>query len=328
MCARAPDANTSCELLCGVTTLTLPSCPAQYSLSRPASVSHTPTCWSPDAVNSTESSCRRQAGRQPMADAHSVSGTQHGVSCTRSAASGRSPCAGASPAYVSTPWGSPLLPAASKRQVRPRCGRSLLQVWRAAPPHSSTQRGATAALLAGPPPHLGPCEVKDGVVVGQPLCARRVGCVGVQAVWQRVCCGVDNGHTALLIAHTQEPAAVARLWGQGRGRQGRRMHVCTWQCDSTCMRGGWPAAHVVAWLCCPSQSYVWPTQHTTCPQIRCASTKEAPQHATHTCTHLVEGDRVRGAGVTIRIDLDDTCSLAAAAEGMSEATGNAATCRT
>lgn len=48
----------------------------------------------------------------------------------------------------------------------------------------------------------------------------------------------------------------------------------------------------------------------------------------HTCTHLVEGDRVRGAGVTIRIDLDDTCSLAAAAEGMSEATGNAATCRT
>lgn len=51
-------------LLCGATTLTLPSCPAQYTRNRPAAASHTPTCWSPDAVYNTESFCGAGHSRQ------------------------------------------------------------------------------------------------------------------------------------------------------------------------------------------------------------------------------------------------------------------------
>lgn len=54
----SPDANTSGCVLCGHTALTLPSWPEQYTRSLPTAVSHTPTCWSPDAVYSTESFCR------------------------------------------------------------------------------------------------------------------------------------------------------------------------------------------------------------------------------------------------------------------------------
>jgi hypothetical protein len=63
-----PEANTSGMVLWGQTAFTLPSCPAQYTRSLPAAVSHTPTCWSPDAVYSTESFCT--AGQQQRRAQH------------------------------------------------------------------------------------------------------------------------------------------------------------------------------------------------------------------------------------------------------------------
>lgn len=72
-------------MLWGQTAFTLPSCPAQYTRSLPAAVSHTPTCWSPDAVYSTESFCMAGKQRRRLAQQQRVSSKLSCVMCARAA---------------------------------------------------------------------------------------------------------------------------------------------------------------------------------------------------------------------------------------------------
>jgi hypothetical protein len=104
-------------------------------------------------------------------------------------------------------------------------------------------------------------------------------------VWQRVCCSVNNGHTALLITHTQKPAAVTRLlW-----RQAREAHAYGGVKEEH-VRGLWGAVNTVRsfWfpcLCCSQRAAR--CQHTT----RATPPRPDAPPAKHPgSTHLVEGD--------------------------------------
>lgn len=178
-----PDANTSWQQGCGHTDLTEPVCALKVPSCSAMPVSQREMVWSPEAASIQASFCSHRRWGTDRKRFHM---------CT-SCLSARE---AANPALLPVP--------------------SLPPRQNTLPPNPAPQH----ACAPPPTPHLGPRNVKDRILVRQPLSPR---------LWLVVvCCGAGEGHSGvhnrnepLLVCDGKELAVIVHLQAQREVRSAR-----------------------------------------------------------------------------------------------------------